>query len=157
MVGIVSALELKVPPGVLVLLFAVAMRLSATLFPALAFALPGRGAVAAALFFAAAVVVAAGVIGFRRAGTTVNPMRPGAASRLVISGVYRRSRNPMYVAALLALAGWAAYLSHWLPLLFLPAFVAYLNRFQIAPEERALAARFGEEFAAYRGSVRRWL
>ncbi len=98
-----------------------------------------------------------GLVAFRRARTTVNPMKPGSASSLVHSGVYRVTRNPMYVGLVFLLLGWAAYL--WSPwVLFGPlAFAAYINRFQIAPEERALAALFGEEYRAYQARVRRWL
>jgi protein-S-isoprenylcysteine O-methyltransferase Ste14 len=62
----------------------------------------------------------------------------------------------MYVGFLLALGGWAVFLAHALPLAFLPAYVGYMNRFQIAPEERLLSARFGAEYASYAHSVRRW-
>jgi protein-S-isoprenylcysteine O-methyltransferase Ste14 len=63
----------------------------------------------------------------------------------------------MYVGLLLVLTGWAIFLCHALTFLFLPTFVAYMNRFQIAPEERALSARFGSAYATYKRSVRRWL
>ena len=75
---------------------------------------------------------------------------------MVTSGVYRVSRNPMYAGLLLGLAGWALHLAHPLPFVVLPLFVAYLNRFQIAPEERWLAERFGADFTAYQSRVRRW-
>ncbi|MFP5406472.1 MAG: methyltransferase family protein, partial [Gammaproteobacteria bacterium] len=86
-----------------------------------------------------------------------NPTRPGAASSLVLGGPYRFSRNPMYLGVLLVLVGWAVYLSNVLAFVVLPLFVLYLNRYQIAPEERALSARFGASFDEYRKSVRRWL
>jgi protein-S-isoprenylcysteine O-methyltransferase Ste14 len=63
----------------------------------------------------------------------------------------------MYLSLLLYLLGWAVYLSNVLALLFLPAFVLYMNRFQIKPEERVLLSRFGPAYAAYKGRVRRWL
>jgi protein-S-isoprenylcysteine O-methyltransferase Ste14 len=62
----------------------------------------------------------------------------------------------MYLGLLLVLAGWAAVLSHVLAFLFLPVFVAYINRFQITPEERVLSVKFGEAFAAYTQAVRKW-
>ena len=99
----------------------------------------------------------AGLLEFRKARTTMNPMRPDAASALVRGGVFRRTRNPMYLGMAIVLLGWAVYLAHPLPLLGIPCFIAYLNRFQIAPEERVLERRFGEQFLAYRESVRRWL
>ena len=63
----------------------------------------------------------------------------------------------MYLGLLLVLLGWAIHLSNALAVLLLPALILYMNRFQIVPEERALATRFGQEFAAYKSRVRRWL
>ena len=96
-------------------------------------------------------------LNFRRAGTTLNPTRPQAARTVVDGGIYRLSRNPMYVGVLFILAGWAVFLSHALPFLFLPGFVIFMNRFQIVPEERMLAAKFGDDYERYRQAVGRWL
>lgn len=152
-----SALELKILPVPLALLFGGAMWLASVWLPAFAFHLPGHVAISIALGCSGLAFAFAGVAAFRRAMTTVNPMKPEAASALVTSGVYRRSRNPMYVGLLLVLSGWAVFLSHALGFLFLPAFVAYLNRFQIMPEERVLLSKFGDDFSAYKRSVPRWL
>jgi protein-S-isoprenylcysteine O-methyltransferase Ste14 len=84
-------------------------------------------------------------------------MTPGAASTIVSSGVYRWSRNPMYLGFLCALAGLAVYLSNAASFVMIAAYVAYMNRYQIEPEERALLARFGPEYASYMAKVRRWL
>lgn len=123
----------------------------------MAFRLPWRAIVAVAFVSAGFIIGLAGVVAFRRASTTVNPTKPGAASAMVTSGVYRLSRNPMYLGLLFALTGWAVFLSHALAFAFLPVFAAYMNRFQISTEERALSAKFGSEFDAYKQSVRRWL
>jgi protein-S-isoprenylcysteine O-methyltransferase Ste14 len=153
----VSALELKVPPVALVLILGVAMWLVSAYLPWLGFTLPWSSVVAVALIGLGVIVSFAGVVAFRKAKTTVNPAKPSATSAMVSSGVYRLSRNPMYVGLLFALTGWAAFLSHTLAFACLPVFVAYMNRFQISPEESALSAKFGAEFAAYMQSVRRWL
>src|SRR3989304_4129001 len=92
----------------------------------------------------------AGVISFRRASTTVNPMKPETTSSLVCSGIYRVTRNPMYVGLLLVLVAWAVFLSSAWALLGPLAFVLYINRFQIAPEERVLSAMFGTGYSAYK-------
>ena len=125
--------------------------------PALDFPLPGRALIAAAFFVVSLVIGLPAVLGFRRAKTTVNPLKPEASTALVTGGIYRWTRNPMYLAMLLLLLAWACIVSNWAALAMLPLFVAYLNRFQIAPEERALQARFGAEFESYRRKVRRWL
>jgi protein-S-isoprenylcysteine O-methyltransferase Ste14 len=150
-------LELKIPPPVVWLVLAGAMLGVAHSAPKLSFTLAGSSAIALALFALGTGVAFAGVIAFRHMRTTVNPLTPSASSVVVSSGVYRVSRNPMYLGFLLALAGWAVYLSNAGAALLLPAFVAYMTEYQIKPEERALLAKFGSEFAQYASRVRRWL
>jgi protein-S-isoprenylcysteine O-methyltransferase Ste14 len=150
-------LELRVPPPVVGALVALLMWLVARAMPSLDFDLPARGAAA---LLTAATGIAIGVaafFGFRKAKTTVNPLTPEATSALVVEGVYRRTRNPMYLGMLVILIAWGLWLANAAAFLVLPLFVAYLNRFQIVPEERALQARFGAGFERYRRSVRRWL
>jgi protein-S-isoprenylcysteine O-methyltransferase Ste14 len=97
------------------------------------------------------------MLSFLEVNTTVNPMKPSSASVLVTSGVYSHSRNPMYLGLLFILIGWALYLANVLTFLVLPAFVLYMNQFQIKPEERALTARFGREYLEYMAQVHRWI
>ena len=113
--------------------------------------------VAVAMAVIGVAVALAGVVSFRRARTTVNPLNPAAASALVVSGIYRWTRNPMYLGVLVCLLGGVVYTGSVPALLVLPPFVAYMNRFQIAPEEMALRGRFGAEFDSYRARVRRWI
>ncbi len=150
-------LELRVPPLLVWVVFAGAMLGVARLTPTLSFKVTGAFACALALAVLGAAVALAGVVAFRRARTTVNPLTPSAAGSVVSGGIYRFTRNPMYLGFLLALAGWAAHLSNAAAALLLPAFVAYMTRFQIKPEERALAAKFGLQFTQYMSRVRRWV
>ncbi|MBS0184498.1 MAG: isoprenylcysteine carboxylmethyltransferase family protein [Nitrospira sp.] len=120
-------------------------------------ALPGRSAFALIFYTVGSTIVLAGVLTFRRMKTTVNPLTPEATTTMVTSGIYRFTRNPMYLGFLFILAGWAIDLSNLLAFAFLPLFVWYMNRFQILPEERALASKFSEPFTRYKRSVRRWL
>lgn len=133
------------------------MWLGAREWPRSGFHLPGRPYVAAGFALAGALFALLGVVSFRRAKTTVNPMRPGSASSLVTSGVYRLTRNPMYLGFLLTLLGWAAWLSNAAAFAAVPGFVLYMDCFQIRPEERALRSRFDQEFNAYKARVRRWI
>jgi protein-S-isoprenylcysteine O-methyltransferase Ste14 len=151
------ALELKVPPVPLAAVFAAAMFGVSLLTPAATIVIPARMVVSVGLALLGSATALAGVLAFRVNKTTVNPLNPGASSAVVSSGVYRLSRNPMYLGLLLALAAWTIYLSNALAAVFLPAFVAYMNRFQIKPEERALIAKFGPAFAQYMATVRRWV
>lgn len=125
--------------------------------PALTFAIPQRGWIVAGVALVGALIAVAGVISFRRAHTTVNPTKPATASALVVSGIYKYTRNPMYLGFASILLALAVFFSNALALVVIPVFVAYLNRFQILPEERALASLFPDDFAAYKARVRRWL
>ena len=152
-----QTLEHKIPPPVVMLVFAGFMWLLSTSESSMALAVPWHKTVAVTMWCLGVGIALAGVFEFGRVKTTVNPLNPAAASAMVTSGIYRYSRNPMYVGLLLALLGWAVWLSHLLAFALLPFFVLYINRFQIEPEERALSVKFGEQFRNYRSSVRRWL
>jgi protein-S-isoprenylcysteine O-methyltransferase Ste14 len=150
-------LELKVPPPVVALLVGLFMWLASSLVAPVEVPFGFRTGVAVVLASVGVVVGVAGIIAFLRAGTTVNPTKPGATSSLVTGGVFRFSRNPMYLSLLLYLLAWAVFLSNGLALILVPVFVIYMNRFQIEPEERALSSLFGPEYASYQARVRRWL
>jgi len=142
-----DALKLKIPPPVVALTTAGVMWLVARAVPTLGFALPARRALAACVAIAGVSIAIAGVAAFRRVGTSLNPLQPEKASSLVVSGIYRITRNPMYLGLLLVLIAWALILSNVLAVIMLPGFILYMNRFQIGPEEAALTSAFGPDFA----------
>jgi protein-S-isoprenylcysteine O-methyltransferase Ste14 len=148
---------LKLPPVALTLIVAALMRGVSWAAPSLGFAFPAYLPSSAALALVGAAICLAAVVSFKRAKTTVNPLRPGSASALVVSGIYQFTRNPMYLGFLLVLLGWAVFLSNALALVLIPGFVIYMNRFQIGPEERALASLFANKYSAYTARVRRWI
>lgn len=150
-------IELKVPPLLLVVVAALLMGGLARVGEPFGYEFPYRWILAALAAIAGAGVIAAALISFRIARTTVDPRYPENSSALVIAGIYRYSRNPMYLGFVLLLMAWALFLANGLSILLVIAFITYLNRFQILPEERHLARRFGAEFEAYRNQVRRWL
>ena len=150
-------LELKIPPVALFMVTFLIMGIVSAVLPVASFTLPGASAVASVLAFAGAGIAVAGVYAFRRHGTTVNPMKPETTVSVVIVGIYRFTRNPMYLGLAVILVGWAIYLTNVVAMLLVPAFVAYMTEFQIKPEERALRAKFGPGFADYMLEVRRWI
>ena len=150
-------LELKIPPPIVALCVALLMWITSQAVGP--FDMPYRYRVSAALAFVFLGLGfdVAGLISFFRAKTTVNPIKPGSTSSLVTTGVYRTTRNPMYLGLLFVLLGWATFLTNGVAFLLAPVFVLYINRFQIDPEERVLSEKFGTEFSAYQARVRRWL
>jgi len=150
-------LENRVPPPIIGACIAALMYGAARLFPSLDFEMPGRLPVCALLFVLGAALDVAGLIHFLRARTTVNPLDPTTTTSLVTGGLYRFTRNPMYLGFALLLLAWGLFLANVAALLGVPAFIVYMNRFQIVPEERALEARFGDEYSRYCARVRRWI
>lgn len=150
-------LEHKVPPPVVGALVALIMWLSSVLPPGLPIPPGVKGFLVAVIGLAGLTFDVLGLLAFRQRRTTVNPLDPGKASTLVTGGIYRVTRNPMYLGMALLLTAWALHLSSLWPLLGPVAFVLYITRFQILPEERALLRLFGQDYSAYVSRVRRWL
>ena len=152
-----QALNLKVPPPIVALLVAAAMWGVSGLSAQVDVDPTARIAVALLLAAIGVVISVSGVLAFRAARTTANPLKPELATALVTGGVFRFTRNPMYLGLSVALAAWAVFLASPLALLGPIVFVAYINRFQVLPEERAMATLFGNAYAHYRENVRRWI
>lgn len=150
-------LELKIPPAGLVLLFAAIMWLTAAMNSWAIIPIPGKKWVAIALLILGCALIIVAAIQFISARTTVNPLTPGLATLIITKGIYKLSRNPMYVGFLVMLVAWGVLLENALSLSWLPLFVLYLNRFQIMPEEKALLAKFDDDYDRYLKSVRRWI
>lgn len=152
-----SRLETTVPPLFLTLVAALLALLAPKISPGLVVDVPGSRLVALLLALLGTASCALGVIAFRWNRTTTNPFMPDKVTSLVIDGIYRYTRNPMYLGFALILAACVVWSGSLLGSLLLPGFVFYLSIFQIRPEERALKARFGLEFAAYSARVPRWI
>ena len=152
-----QALETKIPPPLIALMTGIFMWLSNDYVSGIGVPEDYRVMLAVALALLGASCDLGGFISFRMVKTTINPMRPETSSNLIIAGIYKITRNPMYLGLAIILTGWAVYLSNLFLLVWVVAFIAYITRFQIQPEERALDKLFGEQFASYKHRVRRWL
>lgn len=150
-------LENKIPPPVVTIISGVLMWWIASFTPALQIETSLRIMPAVLFVMMGVFFCLAGVVSFRRARTTVNPLKPENATALVNTGIYSISRNPMYVGFALFLFAWAIYLGSPGSLIGIAGFMFYINRFQIRPEERALSLLFGDEFESYKAKTSRWL
>ena len=150
-------LELKIPPVAVFFLAGLLMKAIEVKLPMLTFETPGASAIAAFLAAVGIAIAGAGILAFRRHETTVLPHAPDRASAVVKDGIFRYTRNPMYLGLGCLLLAWAVKLGNVAALAGVVLFVSYMTRFQIVPEERALAAKFGAPFEAYLKTVRRWL
>ncbi|WP_411032009.1 methyltransferase family protein [Spongiimicrobium sp. 3-5] len=149
-------MKLKIPPAVVVVVFGLLMYTLAKFLPVGYFDFFGRKYLIKLLLVLAIGIVIIAQIQFFRKKTTVNPMAPSKASYLVTTGIYSYSRNPMYLGMLLILLAWGLSLGNAFNTLLAAGFVAYMNAFQIIPEEEKLQKNFGKEYQQYCVLVRRW-
>jgi protein-S-isoprenylcysteine O-methyltransferase Ste14 len=152
-----NVLELKIPPPIVALVLALLMWLTPAIAGLVQIPYSARVLCAVVLVCVGQGIGIAGMVAFRRARTTVSPVKPSLTSSLVIRGVYRYTRNPMYVGFSLTLLAWAVFLANPLAALWVVMYVLYITRFQIIPEERVLVSLFGAEYEAYKARVRRWV
>lgn len=150
-------LELKVPPLIVTAVFALMMIGFSRYLPTVQLPEIVMIGVAASSGLVGLAFCGLAIVEFRKHKTTVNPTRPDNVSVFVDSGVYSVSRNPMYVGFSLFLMTLAIILQSPYSIVGIAAFVLYMNRFQICPEEEALRRHFGRQYDDYRRKVRRWL
>lgn len=150
-------LELRIPPLLVVIGFGLAMYGASWLLPQTNFAMPGQPYLSWIFAVLGGVTIVSCILAFRRMKTTVDPRSPEKASSVVKVGIYRITRNPMYLGMLLLLTAWAFYLANVIAILLLAGFVLYMTQFQIKPEERILREKFGVEYEEFLTKVRRWI
>lgn len=152
-------MTLKLPPAIVGLAFLFGIAAAPSVWPEAAWQWPRalRGSAAIVLLLLSTAVAVSAAVQFLRAGTTVDPLHPDRSTSLITTGVYRVSRNPMYLGFVLTLLAAAVWLAHPVSLVLVPVFALVLDRFQIRGEEVALRAHFGERFDDYCRRVRRWI
>lgn len=151
-------MQLRVPPVVIFLIGLGIIEVGQKLWPAWGGA-PSTAtrALVGVLLVWGAILGAASLAQFTQARTTVHPTHPDRASVLVTGGIFRITRNPMYLGLAVFLVAYSFYRMHPAGIAALAFFIGFITRFQIIPEERALAARFGAAYEEYRKRVRRWI
>ena len=150
-------LELKIPPPVVTIISGLLIWLLNQYWPQWQISLPmqfGLGVLSAIIGTSLGITA---LFQFRQARTTAHPPEPKRTRRIVTNGIYRFTRNPMYLGIVFTLLAWALWLGNLAGLLGLIFFMVYLTYFQIKPEERILQEKFGSEYILYKQNVRRWL
>jgi protein-S-isoprenylcysteine O-methyltransferase Ste14 len=149
-------LENKLPPPLVFFVIAAAMWFGSAYGPSLTLPSPFQWGGIAALLLVGLVGPMA-ILQFVRAKTTIDPIKIENAKNLVTSGAFSVTRNPMYLSMAALLSAWALYLGALWVWAGPAVFVAFITLFQILPEERVMAQKFGAQFDAYRARVRRWI
>ena len=148
-------LTTKIPPPVIALFFIGILYISS--FAISGFTFEGQSYLALFIFILGLGCVISASMQFRKVKTTVNPLNPEDASHLVVNGIFKYTRNPMYIGLSSVIIAFGIFIGAWLVLIILPLFILSINYLQIVPEEIAMQKLFGEDYKAYCNSVRRWL
>ena len=145
----------KIPPPIVALICGLGIYLSRSLFPTFNHASIG---IISAIFLSLGIMtLIVAVLFFIKQKTTLSPLQPEKASSLVVSGVFKHSRNPMYLGLSLILLSVAIQFNFVGGILIVFMFIAFITKFQIIPEEIAMEKLFGEEFSRYKKRTRRWI
>ena len=150
-------MELKVIPVVQVIIALILMTIIETTMPTFAYTMQLSIYPVAVLTLIGIIIGFLAIYSFRKHQTTVNPSKPETSSKVVNSGIYAYSRNPMYLAMLLALIAYALHLENIMTFAICGVFIWYITKYQIIPEERMLTKHFGQEYLDYQQQVRRWI
>lgn len=149
-------LELKVPPLIVTLIFGFLMW-TVSILISFNYGHYFFKSASCLVFLVGLVIALVAVLKFRKEDTTVDPRDPTKSERLVVTGVYRHTRNPMYLSFLLFLVSYGLFLGNLANLISLLLFILYMNLYQIKPEEKILLAKFQSSYRVYMQTVRRWL
>ena len=150
-------LDLKIPPPIVAVLCGLGIVYLPDLFGLEGFEIPLQGWVAGVVIVFGLSFDLMGLLEFRKHATTISPLSPNKSVLVVSSGIYRITRNPMYLGMAIVLVGVTIAFGSAIGLLMVLVFVLYITRFQIKPEERILEAKFGEAFVDYKAKVKRWI
>ncbi len=149
-------LELKIPPVLIFVICGMFMWLTSLVTNGVGIDPKIRFFSGIILLMTGGYIAGAGMIGFRKAKTTVSPLNPNKTSSLVCSGIYQHTRNPMYLGLLFCLFSWTCFLDNLFSIIFIIFYLLYMTQFQIKPEERILVSIFGDNYKLYKKKVRRW-
>ena len=148
-------METKIPPPIVTLVFGLSIYFTRGIFPMVE--LPYSSYFGILLLLLGLFILISAVRLFRKGKTTVNPLSPEQATKLVTDGIFNYSRNPMYLGMAFVLASIAVFLNPLGGIVFILIFCAYITKFQIIPEERAMRDLFSSDYDKYIKSTRRWL
>ena len=148
-------IKTKFPPPLVALIFGFLINYTKNIFPKIE--IKNEIIFGSFMIISGLIIILSAIILFKKYQTTISPLNPSNATKLITDGIYKFSRNPMYLGLLFVLFGISIILNPTGGLFLIPLFILYLNIFQIVPEENAMVDLFKDEFLEYRKNVRRWI
>ena len=148
-------IKTKFPPPLVALTFGFLINYTKNIFPKIE--IKNEIIFGSFMIISGLIIILSAIILFKKYQTTITPLNPSNATKLITGGIYKFSRNPMYLGLLLVLLGISIILNLTGGFFLIPLFILYLNLFQIIPEENAMVDLFKDEFLEYKKKVRRWI
>ena len=148
-------IKTKIPPPLVTLAFGFLINYTKNIFPKIE--VSNKAIFGSFIIIIGLIIILSAIILFKKYRTTISPTNPSNATKLITSGIYKFTRNPMYLGLLFVLFGISIILNPIGGLLLIPLFILYLNFFQIIPEENAMVDLFKDEFFEYKKNVRKWI
>ena len=148
-------METKIPPPIVTLVFALSIYLSRGIFKIVE--IKHSFYLGIFLLLLGFAVLISAVRLFKKDNTTINPLSPEQATKLVTDGIFKYSRNPMYLGMALVLCSITVFFNLIGGIIFVALFCFYITKFQIIPEERAMSNLFSQDFDKYKQATRRWI
>ena len=148
-------METKIPPPIVTFIFGLAIYFSREILPVAE--IQHSSYLGMFLLLMGFFILISAVRLFRKDNTTVNPLSPDQATKLVTDGIFKYTRNPMYLGMAFILGSISVFFNLLGGILLVALFCAYITRFQIIPEEKAMKDLFSHDFEKYTKSTRRWI
>ena len=148
-------METKIPPPIVTLVFGLSIYFSRGIFQAVEIKYSFYMGILLLILGLAVLIFAVRL--FRKDKTTVNPLSPEQATKLVTDGIFKYSRNPMYLGMALILCSISVFFNLIGGIILVALFCFYITKFQIIPEERAMSNLFSQDFDKYKEATRRWI
>ena len=148
-------IKTKFPPPLVALIFGFLINYTKNIFPKIE--IKNEIIFGSFMIISGLIIILSAIILFKKYQTTISPLNPSNATKLITNGIYKFSRNPMYLGLLLVLLGISIIFNLTGGFFFILLFISYMNLFQIIPEENAMVDLFKDEFLEYKINVRRWI
>ena len=148
-------METRIPPPIVTLVFGLSIYFSREIFHSVE--IKYSFYIGILLLILGLAILISAVRLFRKDKTTVNPLSPEQSTKLVTDGIFKYSRNPMYLGMVFILSSMAVFFNLIGGIILIALFCFYITKFQIIPEERAMSNLFSQDFNKYKHATRRWI
>ena len=146
---------LKIPPPILVLILASSNYFSSKKIDLIH--LPNQDLISILILLIGMLILINPIFKFIKSKTTIDPIKFKKVNKLITSGIYKYSRNPMYLGLLMIVISTSIFYLNIFSITTPLFFYFWINRFQIKREEIFLTEKFGKEYLLYKAKTRRWI